>query len=535
MPALGERFRTESFRPFFWVDANFQVRAWPEATARALHVPARAALGRPCRELIGETGARAACCDRCPGAVHVRVASGAGAPGEAPQGRCSIAPLSGQAGGALVWLPLSSIVAGGQASARLEGLIARGALAGRLGSVADMLEGLRCLVGADDCELFVLEATGKEVILVDCEGPDRDAFMERTRMPLGSGYPGAVTLLQRPLFTNEFQRDPLFLRESVKRRGIRSFIGVPLVGGDGPLGYVGVGWRDESVPITWGLRLLEEVKSLVSIALPPRLRPAGDAVRPAPLVVRCLGPFEVQRAGRRIPQEAFGRRKALQLFKCLLLNRGTPVHRDRLVEMLWPDAAPRAGANRLHGVVNALRSAIETNRGPRASAYILCRDDRYCFNSDAPHRVDLHDFLDLVQAARGARRRGEDTLAAGSLEEALHLYRGDLFADPEDDLFESQRVRLRHTYLDAARMLAELRVCTGRIDEAIWTLRGALDVEPVAIDVYESLITLLVRTGRIGEARQQYECCRSALRRYLDMEPPPRTRALEKLLGPGRG
>ncbi|MFO1364707.1 MAG: BTAD domain-containing putative transcriptional regulator [Burkholderiales bacterium] len=534
MRSVVERCSTEPFRPFFWVDDAFRVRGWPEATARALRVPARAAVGRSCRAVLGGigTGAAAERCARCPAACAARTADVAHAPDDPLHTHCTILPLPEPGGGAIVWLPLSHIVAGGAASAQLERAVARGVLAERLGSVAGTLEGLRRVVAADDCELFLVDPSGKEVVLVDCEGPDRAAFMERTHMPLGAGYPGTVTLLQQPLFTNEFQRDRRFLRQAVKRRGIRSFIGVPL-GADGrPLGYVGVGWRDDAVPMEWGLRLLEEVKSLVPIALPGRHAGARAETRQeGELAVRCFGPFELVRDGQRIRLESFGRRKAVQLLKCLLLQRGTPVHRDRLVELLWPDAPPRAGANRLHGVVSALRSTIERGRGPRTSAYVLCDEDRYRFNTEAPHAVDLFDFLDRVDAARGARRGGDDERALGLLEDALRLYRGDLFAeDAEEDPFEPQRVRLRHTYLDAARMRAELCVRSGRPDEAIWTLRAALDVEPAALDLYESLITLLARAGRVGEARQQYECCRAALRRYLDMEPPARTRALEKLL-----
>jgi len=534
MRSLVEWSGAAPFRPFFWVDEAFCVRGWPEVTARALRLPARAAVGRSCSDVIGGLGdeAAAARCARCPATGATPAADVAEAPEDLLHGRCAIVPLAGPGGGSIIWLPLSHVVPGGGASARLEHLVARGVLADRLGSVADTLEGLRRMVGADDCELFLVEPSGKEVVLVDCEGPDREAFMERTHMPLGAGYPGTVTLLQKPLYTNEFQRDRLFLRDSVKRRGIRSFIGVPLLGNGRPLGYVGVGWRDESVPIEWGLRLLEELKSLVPIALPRRPPPMPSAADPrARLVVRCFGPFEILRDGQRIPLQAFGRRKAVQLFKHLLLQRGAPVHRDRLVELLWPDVAPRIGANRLHGVVSALRSAVEATRGPRTSAFVLCQEDRYCLNVDAPHRIDLYDFLDMTDAARSAHRRGEDGRTLELLDEALQLYRGDLFAeDAMDDPFEPQRVRLRHTYLDAARMLANLRIRCGRTDDAIWTLRDALDVEPVAADLCETLITLLARAGRIAEARQQYEGCRSALRRFLDMEPPARMRALEKLL-----
>lgn len=536
----AERAGSEPFRPFFWLDASFRVRGWPASTARALRTPARAAIGHPCWEVMG--GKLGAACARCvaagfPGARRepeggwdFRDGSDDAAPALGSVRSCTVLPRAD--GGAMVWLPLSHMVAGGVGGVRLEGLLARGVLAEHLVSLASTLEGLRRVVAADDCELFLLDRSGSEVTLIDCAGRDRDAFMERTHMPLGSGYPGTVTLLKKPLFTNEFQRDRLFLREEVKRCGIRSFIGVPLVDGDRPLGYVGVGWREECVPIEWGLPLLEELKALLPAALPERHSAANAAVRRSgQLIVRCFGSFEIRRDGQTIPLESFGRRKAVQLFKYLLLRRGTPVHRDNLVELFWPGAPARVAANRLHGVVNALRSTIESTRCQRSSTYVLCSEDRYRFNTEAPHRVDLYDFLDLTDAARRARRQGESERASELLEDALRLYRADLSAeDEEHDLFEFERVRFRHTYLDAARMLAELRVKSGRADEAIWTLRAALDVEPVALDVHEMLITLLARAGRIGEARQQYECCRSALRRYLDMEPPARTRALEKLL-----
>ena len=54
-------------------------------------------------------------------------------------------------------------------------------------------------------------------------------------------------------------------------------------------------------------------------------------------------------------------------------------------------------------------------------------------------------------------------------------------------------------------------------------------MEPVDVDLQEMMINQLSRLGRHSEARQQYESCRIALRRQLDMEPPERMRALEQL------
>lgn len=532
MPTPGEHGSRELFRPFFWVDEEHRVRDWPEATARALGVPAERALGRHCWELVAgrRGGQRSPRCAHCP-------AAGAAVTGAAPADVdaarcCAVLPLAGPVRGALVWFPLAYVTAGGFGSARLEGLVIRGALAERLGSVESALEGLRQICAADDCELFLLDSFGKEVFLVDCEGRDRDAFLELTHMPLGTGYPGTVTLLQKPLYTNRFQKDRVFVRGAVKRRGIRSFIGMPLMDGGRPLGYVGVGWRDGSVPIQWGLRVLEEVRPLLPLAVPRRFLPVRNADIPSvQLAIRCFGTFEVFHEGRRLPPAAFPRRKALQLLRQLVLRRGVPVHRDRLVELLWPDAPAGAGANRLHGVVNALRSALETTRDPRSSGYVICRDDHYFFNIDAPQSVDLFDFLDFIAGARTAQREGATERALGLLEDAVRLYRGDLFADDiEDESLEMHRVRLRHLFLDAARTLAGIRIRWGHVDEAVWTLRAALDFEPVALDLYELLIGELASAGRLVEARQQYECCCTALRRHLDMEPPPRIRALEKRL-----
>jgi DNA-binding SARP family transcriptional activator len=518
------------------VDDHFRIRGWPEVTARALHRPARTAVGRHCWEVIAD-GPHSRSSAPCQGCLVLHGASGNpsgedGLPVKAAPGGCAVLPLPGPTREAIVWLPLARIASGTAGSTHLEGLILRGALAGRLDSIESTLDGLRRACAADDCELFLVDSSGREVFLVDCEGTDREAFLEQTRMPLGAGYPGTVTLSQKPLFTNRFQHDRLFLRNEVKRCGIRSFLGIPLLHAGRPLGYIGLGWRNASVPMDWGLRVLEDVKTLMPIALRGRYLPTRSAEAPsARLAIRCFGPFEVFQNGRKIAPEAFGRRKALELLKLLILQHGVPAHRDKLAELLWPGVAAHSGANRLHGVVNVLRSTIEAGRSNRASEYIVCRDDHYHFNTTAPHSVDMHDFLELIAEARSAQRHGAEDHAMALFESAIELYRGDLFADDtESESFEMHRVQLRHSYLDAVRAVAASRIRHNHDDEAIRVLRAALALEPVAIDLQESLIAQLARAGRIAEARQQYESCRVALRRYLDMEPPARTRALEKLL-----
>ncbi len=60
-----------------------------------------------------------------------------------------------------------------------------------------------------------------------------------------------------------------------------------------------------------------------------------------------LGGFRVTVAGNVLPEDAWGRRKARQLFKCLLSRPCRRVAKNLLVEWLWPDSDPWAAAGTL--------------------------------------------------------------------------------------------------------------------------------------------------------------------------------------------
>jgi DNA-binding SARP family transcriptional activator len=229
--------------------------------------------------------------------------------------------------------------------------------------------------------------------------------------------------------------------------------------------------------------------------------------------------------------DGFARRKAAQVLAALVLARGGTVPREQLVERIWPEAPPGAGANRLHGVVNALRSALEPQRDPRHSRYVLADEAGYRLDLSLPHAVDLYDYLDAIDAGRAALREGNEALAARRFDAAVRLYRGDLFADETaDEPVETQRVHQRHAYLDAVRALVRIELRRGAAGNAIWVLRSALSIEPVALDLQETLITQLALADRLGEAREQYERCCAVMRNQLDMEPSAHLRTLEQLL-----
>lgn len=537
-PALPDAARTgietATFRPFFWIDEDQRVCCWPELTARHTRIAPDRALGNRCWEVVhGLSRLRRLPCSAACLAGQPRAGTPPPPSWPGDDMRCGALSLGGATGTTLVWYPFARSVVASPFEALQEELLVDGCLAMHVGSLPALVDAVRRVSAADDCEVFLRDARKGEVFLVDCEGFDRDAFLERTRIPLGQGYPGLVTARQTPLFTNDFQNDRTFLRDGVRRCGIRSFLGVPLSDGSALTGYLGLGWRDPRVPVNWVLRLLQRARPMLAAALATEMGGArGSAAvvrRTGPVLrVRCFGRFEVERDGVPIPTERFTRRKAVQLLGILILRQGNPISTDALVELLWPGCDPHAGANRLHAALHALRQAIEPERPRRRAAWVRMRERGYVLDPDAPLEVDLHRFRDLLEHLRRHRSRGATPeQLAPLLEEAFTLYRGDLFAaDADEAIFANQRTALREQYLEVARSLAGVRLGWQRPQEAVACLRTTLAVAGPCESTHRLLIEALLQCGRRPDAAHEFEQCLRTLREDLNARPAPETLAL---------
>jgi DNA-binding SARP family transcriptional activator len=256
---------------------------------------------------------------------------------------------------------------------------------------------------------------------------------------------------------------------------------------------------------------------------------ASVATRGGPdLVLRCLGPFTVSSRGKPIAAEAFSRTKALVLLKILALKEGAPVNREVLIEQLWPEVELLLGANRLHGVVHDLRSVIEPHRTEREWRYVRNRGDLYYLDTSAPIDLDLARFRELVAAGlRADPRQGPEAIAA--LEEAVALYRGDLFADdPFAQWCEAEREELKDCHVKALERLAQLHARQGGEEQALECLRRASRSAPFREDFLVAQMELLARLARPNEALTAYDDHLRALRDQWGTDPSEEVKALQR-------
>ncbi|HEV2093887.1 MAG TPA: hypothetical protein VGR18_12055 [Rubrobacter sp.] len=86
-----------------------------------------------------------------------------------------------------------------------------------------------------------------------------------------------------------------------------------------------------------------------------------------------LGRFEVAVGPRVVGEEGWRLRKAASLVKLLGLAPYHRLHREQVMELLWPDLSPSSAANNLHQTLHAARRTLQ----PSAAdfRYLILRDE----------------------------------------------------------------------------------------------------------------------------------------------------------------
>ncbi len=247
------------------------------------------------------------------------------------------------------------------------------------------------------------------------------------------------------------------------------------------------------------------------------------ASHPAPLRAHLLGPVRLAVGKRSIPDRAWPRRAARALLLLLLATPGHRLPRDRVLDLLWPEAPPEAAQNALRVALHALRRVLEPNlRAGRGSAYVEVAGDAVALRSGTELWVDS-DAFEAALARAGATSPPE---RAAVLREALALYGGDLLADePYADWPVVRRERLRRAWRRAVLDLAELELASRSLT-TFPVLERLVAAEPTDEAVHRALMRALAAAGRRDEALRQYERCAEAVRGELDLEPDQETVAL---------
>jgi DNA-binding SARP family transcriptional activator len=247
------------------------------------------------------------------------------------------------------------------------------------------------------------------------------------------------------------------------------------------------------------------------------------------LAIQLLGEFCVTVGARTITEREWTLRKAKSLIKLLALAPRHCLHREHIIDQLWPDLGPEDGANNLHRLLYVARRILESDLPPRrASSYLQLRHDLLVLEAPGGLWIDVKEFLAAARAAHEER-------TPQAYREALGLYTGDLV--PEDQ-YEEWAIAYRD-WLSGLRMtllvrLAGVQEQDGNLSAAIDALQQAVAIDPVHEEAQGLLMRLLVQTGRRHLALRHYQALRAALQRELEVEPEASLQALYQDVRAGR-
>jgi DNA-binding SARP family transcriptional activator/pimeloyl-ACP methyl ester carboxylesterase len=216
--------------------------------------------------------------------------------------------------------------------------------------------------------------------------------------------------------------------------------------------------------------------------------------------VRILGTFDVRVNGRPLSAGAWTQRRASDLLKLLALSPRHRLHREQVIDSLWPEFEREAGAANLHKAAHYARKAL----GDADS--IVLREGHVVMWPDGLIEVDAEQF----------RAEAEAALAAGdpdACRQAASLYGGELLPDDRyEEWTLGLRDRLRSLYLQTLRRAG------------LW--ERVVAEEPTDEPAHRALMRLYASSGNRYAALTQFHTLRDALKRELELTPDAESIAL---------
>jgi DNA-binding SARP family transcriptional activator len=215
--------------------------------------------------------------------------------------------------------------------------------------------------------------------------------------------------------------------------------------------------------------------------------------------ITLLGGFEIDVDGTRVDDASFERRHGALLVKLLALTPGRRLHREQVIDALWPDAMIDEAAPRLHKAATFARNAL----GDKGA--ITIRDEIVALWPERTLTIDAEQFeqaADLAQSGSVSRA-----------EAAADVYGGDLLpADAYEDWVIDARDRLRLRHIDVLRT-------AGRYERI-------LEIDPADEGAHLDLMRRFMADGQRLATLRQFERMERALREELGVSPSPEAMVL---------
>ncbi|MEV0151000.1 MULTISPECIES: BTAD domain-containing putative transcriptional regulator [unclassified Nonomuraea] len=221
-----------------------------------------------------------------------------------------------------------------------------------------------------------------------------------------------------------------------------------------------------------------------------------------------LGPVEVSAEGHVLG----GAPRHRAMLAYLLLNVGSTVTTDRLIEAMWGPTPPETAKAQIQASVMAVRRML---RAAQAENILQTRPAGYAAVTE-PAQVDVHEFRRLTAGD------------SDEIRQALALWRGQALADVQADYVPATRALLEEQRLTAVERLAELELQAGRHAVLLDELAAEVAGHPLRERLRGQYVLALHRSGRQAEALAAARDYRTTLAEQQGLDPSREFAAVEE-------
>jgi DNA-binding SARP family transcriptional activator len=235
---------------------------------------------------------------------------------------------------------------------------------------------------------------------------------------------------------------------------------------------------------------------------------------------RILGPLQVIDGDTEV---RLGSAKERALLAVLLLNAGSVISRERLIDELWGDSPPATATKALNVHVSQLRKSLTRNGhdpiATRAPGYLI---DVHASDLDAAR------FEQLASAARAHFSSGRYEAASRLFREASSLWRGPALADLALESFSRNELdRLEELRLTTVMDRVDCDLALGQHAQLVGELEAEVARNPLRERLWSQLMLALYRSDRQADALRAYQKARQTLTGELGLDPSPSLQRLE--------
>ncbi len=210
-----------------------------------------------------------------------------------------------------------------------------------------------------------------------------------------------------------------------------------------------------------------------------------------------LGRFEIHREGEPLLFDRKAPQRPLLLLKALIALGGRDVPDERLIDLLWPDSEGDMGRQAFRANVFRLRKLIGHEAAIAFRDGLLTLDDRHCWVDVRALERHCRRIEDIDARGAGAAGKNIARLAA----RISALYNGPFLAGDKDRTWTTlPRQRFRNLLLRCLMLSGERMESEGDFESAASCYRKGVEVDGLAENLYQKLISCYRRLGKVAEA-----------------------------------